>query len=100
MQNDYSGVSTVSVSLNEYYTLERQLQQAAKNYVQSHPIIGENQVVITMQTLQTQKIIDVLYDSNGYRCNGYVLYHPITQLYTPYIRCGTYATVDYVNRLE
>lgn len=100
MKNDYSDVATTYVSLKEYHNLELRLKEGARQYTQENPIINENRVIISLRTLQSKKIIDSLYDSNRYQCNGYVIYDPSNKQYTPYLRCGTYRSADYVNRLE
>lgn len=100
MQNDYSDVAATYISFKEYHDLEWLLKEGAKNYIEESPIENENRVIISLHTLQSKKIIDTLYDSNGYQCNGYVIYDSSNKQYTPYLRCGTYRSVDYVNRLE
>lgn len=100
MKNDYSDVSTTYVSLKEYYNLELQLKEGARQYIQQYSTVNENSVIISLSTLQSKKIIDFLYDLNGNQCYGYVIYNPSNKQYTPYLRCGTYRSADYVNRLE
>ncbi len=100
MKNDYSDVATTYVSLKEYHNLELRLKEGAKKYVEETSIDGENNIIISLSTLQSKKIIALLYDSNGYQCNGYVIYNPNNKQYVPYLRCGTYRSADYVNRLE
>ncbi len=100
MKNDYSDVATTYVSYKEYHNLELRLEEGAKKYVEEIPIDGENKTIISLHTLQSKKIIDYLYDSNGYQCNGYVIYNPNNKQYAPYLRCGTYRSVDYLSRLE
>lgn len=100
MKNDYSGISIPRSNSDEYSKLEARLKQMAQTYMQNNFNASENKIVITLRTLQSKKIIDSLYDSSGNLCNGYVIYDSILNLYTPYLRCGTYKSVDYVNRLE
>lgn len=100
MQNDYSDVAATYVASKEYHNLELRLKEGARKYIQETLIDGENKIIISLHTLQSKKIIDSLYDSNGDQCNGYVIYDPNNKQYNPYLRCGTYRSVDYVNRLE
>ncbi len=100
MKNDYSGVGNVSVSNQEYHDLESKLIAAAKLYVKNNSITGNHKVIVSLKMLQNQKIIERIYDSNGYSCNGYVIYDLLQNHYTPYLRCGSYRNADYINRLE
>lgn len=99
MKNDYSGVSALHSNI-EYSKLETHLKQLAQTYIQDYFSGNENKVVITLHTLQSKKITDSIYDSNRSLCNGYVIYDASLNLYTPYLRCGSYKSLDYVNHLE
>ncbi len=100
MKNDYSGVSNLYVSYQEYRNLELQLKQAAELYVKNNSMLKWHKVIITLGTLYQQKIIDTLYDSNGHSCHGYVVYDSTSNQFIPYLRCGSYRSADYINRLE
>lgn len=99
MVNNYSAVD-YTVNLSEYYDLENQLKKGAVSYIKNVQMVEEGKMIITAHTLKKKNIIDSLYDSKGNICNGYVVYDSTTYQYFPYIRCGVYQTIDYVNRLE
>lgn len=100
MENNYSDVSTLYIESKEYIEMENRLKQSAQIYTQKYSSKTENKLVITLRTMQLKKIIDNLYDSKGNLCNGYVIYDSSLGLYTPYLKCGSYKSIDYVNRLE
>lgn len=100
MENDYSAVSTMYATTMEYDRLKDILKNAAITYIEKNPIETENKVVISLTTMQSKKIIDKIYDSNGNLCNGYVIYYPVSKIYDPYLKCGSYYSSNYLSRLE
>ncbi len=98
MGNDYSYI--VHDSIHEYRDLEFKLEQYAKEYVSQNSIISENKIIITLQTMQEKKIVGTIRDSKQSICKGYVIYNSERKTYMPYLKCGSYHSIDYLDYLE
>ena len=83
---------------NRYYMdLETKIEDAARKYINDYNIIDPFNYRISLDTLQSGKYIDNVKDSNGNKCDGYVIVNKLNNInyYNAYISCPNYITTNY-----
>ena len=81
----------------EYYSLEKHLTSAAKDYYAQYPNeLPNSEVVITASKLIETNFLDEL-AVNDEECNGYVVIQKnyVAHDFKPYINCKNYQTKKY-----
>ena len=86
-----------AVNNKQYIDLENKIENAARQYINFNNITVIDMQRINYETLVNTGFIDNLLDTNGNKCNGYVLINVVDNIsyYSGYIKCPNYETNNY-----